>query len=46
MPEEFVKINGLEICYAVIGDGEPLLPLHGFAMYKEFWIAQKKNTFK
>ncbi|MHA1296541.1 MAG: alpha/beta fold hydrolase [Promethearchaeota archaeon] len=42
MPEEFAKINGLEICYEVIGDGEPLLLLHGFAMYKEFWIAQKK----
>ncbi|MFX0074800.1 MAG: alpha/beta fold hydrolase [Candidatus Hermodarchaeota archaeon] len=37
MADRFVTINGVEICYEDNGDGYPLVLIHGFAMYKEFW---------
>jgi 3-oxoadipate enol-lactonase len=43
MGELFASINGFKICYEIHGDGFPLVLLHGFAMYKEFWIAQIKS---
>ncbi|NHJ22245.1 MAG: alpha/beta hydrolase [Candidatus Lokiarchaeota archaeon] len=35
--EDFANINGVKICFQVQGEGYPLVLLHGFAMYKEFW---------
>jgi proline-specific peptidase len=40
MTELFAEINGIKICYEIHGKGEPLILLHGFAMYKEYWIGQ------
>lgn len=37
MADESVKINGVKICFQAQGEGYPLVLLHGFAMYKEFW---------
>ncbi len=46
MAEEFVEINNIRICYQVHGDGYPVVLLHGFAMYKEFWKWQVKELSK
>ncbi|MFX0180419.1 MAG: alpha/beta fold hydrolase [Candidatus Hodarchaeota archaeon] len=43
MGELFVDVNGIKICYEIFGKGEPFILLHGFAMYKEFWITQVKG---
>ena len=40
MGELFASINGFKICYEIHGKGYPVVLLHGFSMYKEFWIAQ------
>ncbi|MFW9897987.1 MAG: alpha/beta fold hydrolase [Candidatus Thorarchaeota archaeon] len=40
MKELFADVNGIKICYEIQGDGEPVILIHGFAMYKEFWFAQ------
>jgi len=36
----FVDVNGIKICYEIHGGGAPMILLHGFAMYKEFWFPQ------
>lgn len=46
MVEKFVDINGIRICYQVQGDGYPLVLLHGFGMYKEFWKFHIKELSK
>ena len=46
MAEKFVDINGIRICYQVQGDGYPLVLLHGFGMYKEFWKWHTKELSK
>ena len=46
MAEKFVDINGVRICYQIHGEGYPLILLHGFAMYKEFWKWQVKELSK
>jgi len=46
MVELFVNVNNVKICYEIHGQGFPLVLLHGFAMYKEFWIAQVKPLSK
>lgn len=40
MTESFVDVNGMTLCYEIHGEGDPMILLHGFAMYKEFWFAQ------
>lgn len=42
MTESYARVNSIKICYQIHGEGYPLILLHGFAMYKEFWIAQIK----
>ena len=37
MAYKFVSINNAKICYGVHGEGDPLVLIHGFGMYKEFW---------
>ncbi|MBY9009542.1 MAG: alpha/beta hydrolase [Candidatus Lokiarchaeota archaeon] len=46
MAEKIVDINGVRICYQVHGDGYPLVLLHGFGMYKEFWKWHAKELSK
>jgi proline-specific peptidase len=40
MVESFVEANGINICYEILGEGEPLLLIHGFGVTKEEWIGQ------
>ena len=40
MPEQFANINGIKICYEVIGKGYPLVLIHGFGDRKEHFRAQ------
>lgn len=35
-----LRVNGIEICYALEGSGEPLILIGGFGMTKEFWSLQ------
>jgi 3-oxoadipate enol-lactonase len=46
MSEFFTQINGIKMCYSVQGEGYPLILLHGFAMYKEFWNWQAETLSK
>ena len=43
MNESYVELNDIKISYEIHGDGYPLILLHGFAMYKEFWKWQVKE---
>lgn len=40
MTELFAKVNGINICYEIKGEGEPVLLVHGFGDRKEHWRAQ------
>jgi len=40
MAEKFAKINGLKLCYAEYGKGDPIILIHGIGGKKETWIAQ------
>jgi proline-specific peptidase len=40
MVESFIEANGINICYEILGEGEPLLLIHGFGVTKEEWIGQ------
>jgi len=40
MEPKFALVNGINICYEIYGDGEPVLLVHGFGSKKESWIAQ------
>lgn len=40
MIEKFAKINGLKLCYAEYGKGDPIILIHGIGGKKETWIAQ------
>ncbi len=42
MTEQFANIDGLKICYEILGkeDGCPVILVHGFGVKKEIWIAQ------
>ena len=46
MADQFMDINGVKISYQVLGEGHPLVLLHGFAMYKEFWQWHTKELSK
>ena len=40
MVELFANVNGIKICYDTIGDGYPVVLVHGFSNRKEHWRAQ------
>jgi pimeloyl-ACP methyl ester carboxylesterase len=40
VPEKFVEINGIRICYQVHGVGYPVVLIHGFGSKKESFMAQ------
>jgi len=40
MSESFVKINNINLCYEMRGNGEPLFLIHGFGSKKEVFIGQ------
>jgi len=40
MKEAFALVNGVNICYEIRGDGDPVILVHGFGAKKESWIAQ------
>lgn len=40
MTEEFVEVNGIQICYEIRGEGDPVVLIHGFGVAKEEWIGQ------
>ena len=42
MPELFAEVNGIKFCYEILGEGDPLILVHGFGSKKESWIAQFK----
>jgi len=42
MTEESVNINGLNIYYKVLGEGKPLLILHGWGSISDRWITAMK----
>ncbi|MFW9826088.1 MAG: alpha/beta fold hydrolase [Candidatus Thorarchaeota archaeon] len=42
MTELFAEVNGIKICYEILGQGEPVLLVHGLGSKKESWIAQFK----
>ena len=42
MPDLFAFINGINICYEIKGEGDPVLLVHGLGSKKESWIAQFK----
>ncbi len=42
MTESYAEVNGIKICYEILGEGEPVVLVHGFGSKKESWIAQYK----
>lgn len=46
MNEIYVELNDINISYEIHGEGHPLILLHGFAMYKEFWNWHVKELSK
>ncbi len=46
MEESYVELNNINLAYEIHGEGYPLILLHGFAMYKEFWKWQVRELSK
>ncbi|MFX1454040.1 MAG: alpha/beta fold hydrolase [Promethearchaeota archaeon] len=46
MSEAFALINGVNICYEIYGDGDPVLLVHGLGTKKEAWIGQTEPLAK
>ncbi|MFX1237538.1 MAG: alpha/beta fold hydrolase [Promethearchaeota archaeon] len=46
MSELYAEINGINICYEVLGKGEPLILVHGYGSKKEVFIGQFKVISK
>jgi len=46
MNESYVELNKIKISYEIHGEGYPLIFLHGFSMYKEFWKWNIKDLSK
>lgn len=49
MKEFYAELKDIKMTYEINGEGYPLILLHGFAMYKEFWkwqVKQLSNEFK
>jgi proline-specific peptidase len=44
--DQSVEVNGVKISYQVLGEGHPLVLLHGFGMYKDFWKWNIKELSK
>jgi len=40
MTEQYANVNGVKLCYEILGEGYPLFLIHGFGAKKETWIAQ------
>ena len=40
MEPKFAFVNGVNLCYEIFGNGDPVLLIHGFGAKKETWIAQ------
>lgn len=40
MAEEFAEVNGIKICYEILGKGDPVVLVHGFSDRKEHFRAQ------
>ena len=40
MTELYAKVNGIKLCYEELGNGFPVLLVHGFTGNKEGWIGQ------
>ena len=40
MSDRFAKVNGINICYSIQGEGHPLILSHGYGAKKEIWKAQ------
>ena len=40
MTELFAKINGIELCYEIFGEGYPIILIHGFGARKEGFKCQ------
>lgn len=40
MSDLYANVNGIKICYETFGQGYPIFLLHGFGMYKQFWLCQ------
>ncbi len=40
MTELFADVNDIKICYDILGEGEPVVLIHGFSDRKEHWRAQ------
>ncbi|MFX1279023.1 MAG: alpha/beta fold hydrolase [Promethearchaeota archaeon] len=46
MEPKFALVNGINICYEIFGDGDPVFLVHGFGSKKESWIAQTEPLAK
>ena len=46
MKPEFAQVNGINICYEIHGDGDPVLLIHGLGTKKEAWIGQTEPLSK
>lgn len=46
MSELYTDVNGIKISFNLFGRGPPIILLHGFGMYKDFWIGQKPLSDK
>ncbi len=40
MGECFVDVNGINLCYRIDGEGDPIVEIHGFGSKKESFMAQ------
>ena len=46
MEPKFAFVNGVNLCYEIFGNGDPVLLIHGFGAKKETWIAQTEPLAK
>lgn len=46
MTDLFAEVNGIKICYEVLGEGEPVILVHGFSDRKEHWAGQFSGLAK
>jgi pimeloyl-ACP methyl ester carboxylesterase len=46
MSEKFAEVYGINICYEILGEGYPLILIHGYSSSKDNWFAMKKSLSK
>jgi len=46
MTEQFAEVNNIKICYEILGEGDPVVLVHGFSDRKEHWRAQVSELSK